>query len=68
MILEALDITKEYRISGRKVFSALQGVSMSSRRVWKRQDNSQRNSWRPSEANLRKGALSGGRYIPVAGR
>ena len=29
MILEALDITKEYRISGRKVFSALQGVSMS---------------------------------------
>ena len=29
MILEALDITKEYRISGRKVFSALQGVSLS---------------------------------------
>ena len=29
MILEALDITKEYRISGRKLFSALQGVSMS---------------------------------------
>ena len=29
MILEALDITKEYRISGKKVFSALQGVSLS---------------------------------------